>query len=98
MLTMKYKMRLSGDETLEFARQIGSYSFKEFGDYVQFLAFDDTRADGTPDVWSGWKTTPKDDMVPVRIFVMNDAGSTVASFCFNDERPKDAAHSLDKAA
>lgn len=88
MFTMKYKMRISGCETREYSRQIGSYTFREFADnYVQFCAYDDIRGDGAPDVWAGY-TKPKNDyMVPVSIFVMNDNGSTIASFHFNDTRP-----------
>ena len=98
MLTMKYKARLDGESVREFSRAIGSYAFTQTGDYVQFLAFDNERGDGTPDVWSGWKTTPQADMVPVSIFVMNDAGATVAVYHYNDNRPEPDPQSLPVAA
>lgn len=81
MLTMKHIMRPNHGESAEYVRQIGSYLFKTKDDYVQFLAFDDKDGDGSPAVWSGWRTGDKfKNPVVGTIYIMNDVGATVANY------------------
>lgn len=80
MLTMKHIMTPRVGKSSEFCRPIGCYAVKRQDGYFQFLAYERRDTD-TPDVWSGWDNE-KDFADPVlgNIYVMNEAGATVATF------------------
>jgi hypothetical protein len=82
MLTMKHIMRQRQGECVEFVRAIGCYAVKRKDGYFQFLAYDQRDTD-TPDVWSGWTDTDGTDMVAATIYIMNEAGSTVANYGYS---------------